>query len=179
MRACTATIHTPGRPSPAVGRRARRTTVLFGIALLLPAAAIAFSAASRRAMLLPPVQNTIAAISHSSTSLPPRATAHPVSSNALPHVAGKRLTAVVVEFPPGGYSPPHHHGGSVTVFVLSGAIRSQLQGQTPAIYKTGDSFFEPPGIAHLLAENASATKPARILAVHVADEDAVLTVYHE
>jgi quercetin dioxygenase-like cupin family protein len=94
-------------------------------------------------------------------------------------VPGKRITTVIVEFPPGGYSPAHHHGGSVTVYVLSGAIRSQLEGQTPIRYKAGESFFEPPGAIHLLAENASASEPARILAVLVADEDAALTTYHE
>jgi quercetin dioxygenase-like cupin family protein len=108
----------------------------------------------------------------------PRPVAHPVSSDALPHVQGKRITTMVVEFPPNGFSPPHHHGGSVTVYVLSGVIRSQLQGQPPMIYTAGQSFFEPPGAVHLLAENMSATEPARILAVFVADEGATLTTYH-
>jgi len=108
----------------------------------------------------------------------PRPVAHPVSSDALPHVQGKRITTMVVEFPPNGISPPHHHGGSVTVYVLSGVIRSQLQGQPPMIYQAGESFFEPPGAVHLLAENMSATEPARILAVFVADEGATLTTYH-
>jgi quercetin dioxygenase-like cupin family protein len=115
----------------------------------------------------------------SSAASRPRPAVHPVASDALPHVAGKRITTVVVEFPPAGISPAHHHGGSVTVYVLSGVIRSQLQGQPPIVYKAGDSFFEPPGIVHLLAENVSATEPARILAVFVADEGATLTTYHE
>jgi len=108
----------------------------------------------------------------------PLPVAQPVSSDALPHVQGKRITTMVVEFPPNGFSPPHHHGGSVTVYVLSGVIRSQLQGQPPMIYRAGESFFEPPGAVHLLAENMSATEPARILAVFVADEGATLTTYH-
>jgi quercetin dioxygenase-like cupin family protein len=108
----------------------------------------------------------------------PRPVAQPVSSDALPHVQGKRITTMVVEFPPNGFSPPHHHAGSVTVYVLSGVIRSQLQGQPPLMYRTGESFFEPPGAVHLLAENMSTTEPARILAVFVADEGATLTTYH-
>jgi quercetin dioxygenase-like cupin family protein len=114
----------------------------------------------------------------SSAGARPRPVAQPVSSDALPHVQGKRITTMVVEFPPNGFSPPHHHGGSVTVYVLSGVIRSQLQGQPPIVYRAGESFFEPPGAVHLLAENMSATEPARILAVFVADEDAALTTYH-
>jgi quercetin dioxygenase-like cupin family protein len=108
-----------------------------------------------------------------------RPTAQIISSDALPHVAGKNITTMVVEFPPGGVSPPHHHGGSVTVYVLDGIIRSQLQGQPAMVYSEGQTFFEPPGIVHLLAENVSATKPARILAVFVADDGATLTTYHE
>lgn len=108
-----------------------------------------------------------------------RPTAQIISSDALPHVAGKNITTMVVEFPPGGFSPPHHHGGSVTVYVLDGVIRSQLQGGPAMVYKEGQTFFEPPGIVHLLAENVSATEPARILAVFVADDGATLTTYHE
>src|SRR5207244_1060506 len=102
MYTYTETIYSPGRPTPAAGRKARPTTVFISIALLLPTAVIAFYAASRRAMSLPPVQDAIAAVSQSSASLRPRAIVHRVSSDALPHVAGKRITAVVVEFPPGG-----------------------------------------------------------------------------
>lgn len=108
-----------------------------------------------------------------------RPTAQILSSDALTHVRGKRVTTVVVEFPPSGFSPPHHHGGSVTVYVLSGAIRSQLQGTPPHVYRPGETFFEPLGITHLLAENISATESARILAVFVADDGAPLTTYHE
>jgi quercetin dioxygenase-like cupin family protein len=121
--------------------------------------------------LLPPAK-----IMQSSAARP---TAHIISSDALPHVAGKNITTMVVEFPPGGFSPPHHHGGSVTVYVLSGVIRSQLAGGPAMVYKEGQTFFEPPGITHLVAENMSATEPARILAVFVADEGATLTTYHE
>jgi quercetin dioxygenase-like cupin family protein len=122
--------------------------------------------------------NSLAATAAPSPAARPRPVAHPVSSDALPHVQGKRITTMVVEFPPNGISPPHHHGGSVTVYVLSGVIRSQLEGQPAMIYQAGETFFEPPGAVHLLAENMSATEPARILAVFVADEGATLTTYH-
>ena len=101
-----------------------------------------------------------------------------VSSDALSHVPGKRVTTVLVEFPPGSISPEHHHAGSVSVYVLSGTIESQLAGTPPGIYKPGDSFFEPPGAVHLFVRNLSATEPARVLAVFVHDEGAQLTTYH-
>jgi quercetin dioxygenase-like cupin family protein len=172
------TIHTLRTSAPMVGRNVRQAAIFFAVTLVLFAMAVILHA-GRRGMPPPTAQAAIAAASSPSVPPRPRAIAHRVSSEALPHVPGKRITTAIVEFPPGGYSPPHHHGGSVTVFVLAGAIRSQLQGEPPMVYKAGESFFEPPGIAHMLAENVSATEPARILAVLVADEDAVLTTYHE
>ena len=108
----------------------------------------------------------------------PRPEIKPVSSQDLTGMPGKKLTTVIVDFPPGGLSPAHHHGGSVYVHVLSGTIRSQLEGGPPIVYQVGDSFFEPMGIVHLFAENMSTTEPAQALAVIVHDEGAVLTTYH-
>lgn len=99
----------------------------------------------------------------------------PVYAEKLPNVPGKTLTAVVVNYPPGGKSVKHHHAGSVFAFVLSGAIRSENSATGPVmIYKAGESLFEPPGSEHLISENASATEPASLLAVFVADDGAVL-----
>ncbi|MDY0884650.1 cupin domain-containing protein [Dongia soli] len=102
----------------------------------------------------------------------------PVTSDALSHVPGKSVTVEIVEFQPGARAPEHHHAGSVTVYVLSGAVRSQLAGSPPMIYHTGQSFFEPPGAVHLFAENPSSTDVARIMAIHVADDGAQLTTFH-
>jgi quercetin dioxygenase-like cupin family protein len=140
------------------------------------AVAVGFHAADRHPAL--PANALAASADVDPSGARPRPVAQPVSSDALPHVQGKRITTMVVEFPPNGFSPPHHHSGSVTVYVLAGVIRSQLQGQPPIVYRAGESFFEPPGAVHLLAENMSATEPARILAVFVADEGATLTTYH-
>jgi quercetin dioxygenase-like cupin family protein len=97
-------------------------------------------------------------------------------SEKLPNVPGKSVTAVVVTFPPGVKSPPHHHAGSVLVYVLSGEIRSENSATGPAkVYKAGETFFEPAGSTHLVSENASATEPASILAVFIADDGATLT----
>ena len=102
----------------------------------------------------------------------------PVSAEKLANVAGKSLTVVVVNYAPGGKSGKHHHAGSVFAYVLSGAIRSEnsATGQVK-VYKAGESFFEPPGSEHLVSENASATEPASLLAVFVADDRAQLTTF--
>jgi quercetin dioxygenase-like cupin family protein len=108
------------------------------------------------------------------------ATVAPAFAAQLPNVPGKNLTAIVVTYAPGGRSGKHHHAGSVFAYVLSGAIRSQNSATGPAkVYQAGESFFEPPGSAHLISENASATEPASLLAIFVADDGAELTHFDQ
>ena len=45
------------------------------------------------------------------------------------------------------------------------------------VYKAGASYFEPPGSTHLISENASATKPACLLAVFIAEDGAQVTTF--
>jgi len=102
----------------------------------------------------------------------------PIRSEKLPNVPGKSITTVVVNYAPGGKSASHHHAGSVLAYVLSGEIRSENSATGPAkVYKAGESFFEPPGSGHLVSENASATEPASLLAIFVADDGAQLTTF--
>lgn len=102
----------------------------------------------------------------------PATVVKPLSCEALPNVPGKSITTVTVDFPPGAHTPAHRHPGSVTAFVIKGAVRSQLAGSPPPqVYGSGTTWFEPPGALHLFAENASATEPAQILAVFVADDN--------
>jgi quercetin dioxygenase-like cupin family protein len=100
-----------------------------------------------------------------------------VFSQKLPNVPGKTLTAVAVDYAPGGKSGPHHHAGVVFAYVVSGEIRSQVDQGPARVYHAGESFFEGPGAHHVVSENASASKPARLLAVFVADDGAELTTF--
>ena len=104
----------------------------------------------------------------------------PVRVEQMLNVSGKTLTAVVVTYAPAGKSGAHHHAGSVFAYVLSGAIRSESSATGPVkVYKAGESFFEPPGSTHRISENASATEPASLLAVFVADDGARLTSFDQ
>ena len=110
----------------------------------------------------------------------PGAEVRPLFAEQLPNVPGNSLTAVLVTYGPGGQSAQHRHAGSVFVYVLSGAVRSENSATGPArIYRAGESFFEPAGSAHLVSENASATEPARLLAVFVAEDGAQLTTFDQ
>lgn len=102
-----------------------------------------------------------------------------VLQQALPNMPGKTMTAVLVSYGPGQKSPPHRHAASadIVAFVVSGAIRSQVEGGKLAVYKAGEAWFEPPGAHHLVSENASTTEPASLLAVFVADTGATLTTF--
>jgi quercetin dioxygenase-like cupin family protein len=102
----------------------------------------------------------------------------PVTTEKLLNVPGKSVTAIVVNYAPGAKSDKHHHAGSVLAYVLSGEIRSENSATGPVkVYKAGESFFEPPGSEHLVSENASATEPASLLAIFIADDGVTLTTF--
>jgi quercetin dioxygenase-like cupin family protein len=102
-----------------------------------------------------------------------------VFRHTLPNAPGKTLTAVVVNYPPGGKSKPHHHAGVIFAYVLSGAVRSQVNDEPVRVYQAGESFFEDLNAHHRISENASETEPARLLAISVADDGATLTTYDQ
>jgi len=109
----------------------------------------------------------------------PRSQASKIFEQSMPNVPGKSLTAVIVDYPPGAASPPHRHAASGFIFayVLSGMVRSQLEGGPVEVYRTGESWWEPPAAHHVVSANASSTEPARLLAVIVADTGAELTTF--
>jgi quercetin dioxygenase-like cupin family protein len=102
-------------------------------------------------------------------------TVTPRFSHGLANLPGQAVTAVEVAIAPGASSAPHHHAGAVYVYVLAGTVRLALDRDAPRLYHAGDSFFEPPGALHAVSENPSKTEPAKLLAVFVAPEGAVLT----
>ncbi|MGO4136604.1 cupin domain-containing protein [Rhizobium brockwellii] len=103
----------------------------------------------------------------------------PVFRYELPNSPGKSLVAFIVAYAPGGKSVAHHHAKSAFVYaqILTGSIRSKVGDEPEKIYKTGENFFEMPGSAHAVSENASRTEPASLLAVFIVDtKDKDLTV---
>jgi quercetin dioxygenase-like cupin family protein len=97
----------------------------------------------------------------------------PNFEHVIPNIPGKSLTAFVVDYPPGGASAPHVHAKSAFVYayVVSGEIESKVNDGATRVYKAGESWFEPPGSSHPVSRNASKIKPAKLLAVFVADTD--------
>jgi quercetin dioxygenase-like cupin family protein len=99
-------------------------------------------------------------------------------SQVLPPLNGNRLKATVVEvsYEPGKGSAPHSHPCPVIGYVVSGALRSQVKGSPEAVYRTGESFFEPANAVHLVSANASSSEPVKFLAYFTCDHDTHLSV---
>ena len=89
----------------------------------------------------------------------------------LPNVPGKSMRGVLVEYPPNGKSPAHVHPSSAFIYatVLEGAVKSQVNDGPVTTYTAGQGFPEYPGDHHSVSANASATEPAKLLAVFVVD----------
>src|SRR5215468_8558103 len=85
-----------------------------------------------------------------------------IFEHAVPNIQGKRLVAPVVSYPPGGKSAPHFHPRSAFIYayVLSGAVRSQVDDEPVKVYQVGEGFYELPGSHHRISENRD---PASLL----------------
>ena len=103
----------------------------------------------------------------------------PVFEHIIPNAEGKSMVAVVVTYPPGAKSPAHHHARSAFIYayVLSGAVRSQVDDEPVKVYRVGETWYENPGSHHRVSENASDREPASLLAIVVVDsKDKPLTI---
>jgi len=111
------------------------------------------------------------------STTPPPATARVIRSDSLPEMNGKRLEVKLIEvsYPPSGASRAHSHPCAVFGYVLEGALRSQVRGDTVATYRAGETFYEPPNGVHAVSANASTKEPVRFLATFVCDSTRPLT----
>jgi quercetin dioxygenase-like cupin family protein len=101
-----------------------------------------------------------------------------VLSRRLPAMKGDglKITLVEVTYAPGSASSAHSHPCPVVAYVVSGAIRSQVQGEPEAVFGVGESFFEPANGVHVISANASRTTTAKFLAYFLCDHETKLSV---
>jgi len=104
--------------------------------------------------------------------------AGPVFKHDLPNITMEdwEVTVSYVDYPAGRVGQTHHHAGFVLAYVLEGAVVTRISGQEERTYRTGEMFFEPPGSTHEVSNNASATQPAKLLAMIFAKKGVPLTV---
>jgi quercetin dioxygenase-like cupin family protein len=86
---------------------------------------------------------------------------------------------VIVEIAPGESVPQHRHNSDVFVYVLSGTIITQVQGQSAKTLHAGETSLEAPADIHLDSRNPSNTVPTRLLVFFVKDKGVASTVYLE
>lgn len=106
-----------------------------------------------------------------------RGSAKTVFKHELPDLSmkGWSVTAVEVSYGPGDASPSHSHPGITIAYVLEGEIRSKVGDAPEQTYSVGQMFLETPDQLHGVSRNASTTKPARLLAILMAEDGKPLT----
>ena len=80
---------------------------------------------------------------------------------------GKDASATVreVTFEPGQKDSSHRHTGPVFGYVLEGEYEHAMDDEPVKTYKAGETFYEPSGSVHRVAQNPSDKTKTRLLAV--------------
>ncbi len=106
-----------------------------------------------------------------------RAERGPIYQQDLPNLTMEdwQVTVSEIHEAPGQVGKPHRHPGFVLVYVLEGEVVAKISGGPERTYKAGEMFYEYPGSTHEVSRNASATKPARFLALIFAKKGLPLT----
>ena len=81
------------------------------------------------------------------------------------------VTVVEVTFEPGQKDTPHRHAGPVFGYVLEGEYEHAIDDETVKTYKAGETFYEPSGCVHRVAQNPSRKSKTRLLAVILGPRD--------
>ena len=103
----------------------------------------------------------------------PTAPQAPVFTRDLPPVSldGWEIRVSHVDYAPGRVGMAHQHQGFLFAYVLQGSVVAQVIGNGVSdevrTYRTGEMFYEPIGSTHQVSKNASATEPARLLAINL------------
>jgi quercetin dioxygenase-like cupin family protein len=82
-------------------------------------------------------------------------------------VDGLESSATVLEvtLEPGQKDGGHRHAGPVFGYVLEGYYEHAINDEPVKAYKAGDTFYEPTGCLHRVAQNPSSRTKTRLLAV--------------
>jgi quercetin dioxygenase-like cupin family protein len=86
------------------------------------------------------------------------------------------VTTVEVDYAPGESSKAHRHPGLTFAYVLEGEITSRVDDEAEKTYAAGEMWMETPGQLHSVSRNASPAKPAKLLAILLAEKGKPLTM---
>jgi quercetin dioxygenase-like cupin family protein len=126
------------------------------------------------------VAELIATARHADAQAPatPASPTPPVFKHDLPNLTMDdwEVTVSYVDYAPDRVGAAHHHAGFVLAYVLEGSVVTKISGQgEEKTYNAGQMFYEQPGATHEVSKNASATQPARLLAMIFAKKGSTLT----
>jgi quercetin dioxygenase-like cupin family protein len=82
------------------------------------------------------------------------------------------VSVQVVTFEPGQKDSAHRHIGPVFGYVLEGEYEHALDDEPITTFKVGETFYEPSGAVHRVAQNPSSKTRTRLLAVILHPRDA-------
>ena len=82
------------------------------------------------------------------------------------------VTVRMVTFEPSQKDSPHRHAGPLFGYVLEGEYEHALNDEPVKTYKAGETFYEPSGAVHRVAQNPSDKTRTRLLAVILHSRDA-------
>jgi quercetin dioxygenase-like cupin family protein len=83
-------------------------------------------------------------------------------------IAGQEVIQTVVSLEPGVVAPWHRHPGEEIIYVLSGTLVYEVEGQPAKTLRAGDVLFVPAGVAHSVTNIGSDTGSE--LATYVVDK---------
>jgi quercetin dioxygenase-like cupin family protein len=83
-----------------------------------------------------------------------------------------KATVEVVTIEPGQKDSAHRHVGPVFGYVLEGEYEHALDDEPIKAFKVGETFYEPSGSVHRVAQNPSGKTKTRLLAVILHPRDA-------
>ena len=100
----------------------------------------------------------------------PATKATQVMKQAIAEFPGHEVTMTTLDIPPGGGSAPHRHPTTHNFgYVLEGSYRIKLGDGPERVLTKGDTFYEAPNQLHAVSRNASASEPAKVLVVGIAE----------
>ena len=77
-------------------------------------------------------------------------------------VPGREVVQTLIVIPSGaGSGAKHTHPGEEIAFVIEGAIRVEIEGESPVVKNTGEAIIVPAGRVHFAANAGSG--PARLV----------------
>jgi quercetin dioxygenase-like cupin family protein len=86
----------------------------------------------------------------------------------MPKGEKQEVRVLTVNFRPGERTLFHTHRFPVTVYILEGAFRLELEGHEPITVRAGEAKMMPPNVK-MTGYNNSSTDPLRLIVFYVSD----------